>query len=109
MHTVLKMMWDEPKYIMLYRAYVCVISRCLVSNEDVPCTGSRLALLLKYVDIINTAAQAVVHHRRSASGVDECGALTEIRGDSINSGHRWPEKRKLSTWVGTSKKTAHAI
>ena len=31
-------------------------------------------------------------------------ALTEIRGDSINSGHIWPEKRKLSTWVGTSKK-----
>ena len=32
------------------------------------------------------------------------GSLTEIRGDSINSGHRRPEKRKLSTWIGTSKK-----
>ena len=33
------------------------------------------------------------------------GALTEIRGDTINSGHRWPEKRKQSAWAGTSKKT----
>ena len=32
------------------------------------------------------------------------GSLTEIRGDSINSGHRWSEKRKLSTCMGTSKK-----
>ena len=31
-------------------------------------------------------------------------ALIEIRGDSINSGHRWSEKRKLSKLVGTSKK-----
>ena len=38
------------------------------------------------------------------------GSLTEIRGDSINSGHRWPEKWKLLTWMCTSKKkTAHAI
>ena len=51
----------------------------------------------------NTAAQAVVHHGRSASGVSEFGGSTEIRGDSINYGHRWPEKRKQSTWVGTSK------
>ena len=41
----------------------------------------------------NISAQTVVRHGRSASGVDECGTLTEIRGDSINSGHRWPEKR----------------
>ena len=32
------------------------------------------------------------------------GSYTEIRGDSINSGHRWSKKRKLSTWIGTSKK-----
>ena len=32
------------------------------------------------------------------------GAIIEIRGDTINSGHRWPEKRKQSTWAGTSKK-----
>ena len=32
------------------------------------------------------------------------GFLTEIRGDSINSGHIWSEKQKLSTWMGTSKK-----
>ena len=51
----------------------------------------------------NTAEQAVVHHGRSASGVDEFGGSTEIRGDSLNSGHRWPEKRKLPTCVGTSK------
>ena len=31
-------------------------------------------------------------------------SLTEIRGDSFNSGHRWSEKRKLSTWMGASKK-----
>ena len=32
------------------------------------------------------------------------GSFTEIRDDSINSGHRWSKKRKLSTWIGTSKK-----
>ena len=32
------------------------------------------------------------------------GSFTEIRGDSINSGHRWLKKRNLSTWIGTSKK-----
>ena len=32
------------------------------------------------------------------------GSFTEIRGDSINSGHRWSNKRKISTWIGTSKK-----
>ena len=32
------------------------------------------------------------------------GSFTEIRGDLINSGHRWSKKRKLSTWIGTSKK-----
>ena len=32
------------------------------------------------------------------------GSFTEIRGDPINSGHRWSKKRKLSTWIGTSKK-----
>ena len=36
----------------------------------------------------NTEAQAVVHHGRSASGVDEFGGSTEIRGNLINSGHR---------------------
>ena len=43
----------------------------------------------------------MVRHGRSASGVDECGTLTEIRGDSINSGHRWPEKRYNSPIVTT--------
>ena len=32
------------------------------------------------------------------------GYFTEIRGDSIHSGHRWSKKRNLSTWIGTSKK-----
>ena len=32
------------------------------------------------------------------------GYFTEIRGDSINSGHRWSKKRKLLTCIGTSKK-----
>ena len=32
------------------------------------------------------------------------GSVTDTRGDSINSGHRWSKKRKLSTWIGTSKK-----
>ena len=49
----------------------------------------------------NISAQTVVRHGRSASGVDECGTLTEIRGDSINSGHRWPEKRYNSPIVTT--------
>ena len=67
------------------------------------CTGSRLALLLKHADrtrqnkpLSTTEGQRVA--------LMNLGALTEIRGDSINSGHRWPEKRKLSTWMGTSKK-----
>ena len=42
-------------------------------------------LLLKHADK-NTAAQAVVHHRRAVSGVDEFGGSTEIRGNLINSG-----------------------
>ena len=46
----------------------------------------------------NTEAQAVVHHGRSASGVDEFGDSTEIRGDLINSGHSyrraWVPRRK---------------
>ena len=37
------------------------------------------------------------------------GYFTEIPGDSINSGHRWSKKRKISTWISTSKKNAHAI
>ena len=32
------------------------------------------------------------------------GALIELRGDTINSGHRLPDKRKQSTWASTSKK-----
>ena len=31
------------------------------------------------------------------------GSFIEIRGDSINFGHRWSKQRKLSTWIGTSK------
>ena len=55
------------------------------------------------IRIQDTAVQAVVHHGRSTSGVGEFGGSTEIRGVSINSGHRRPENRKLSMWVGTSK------
>ena len=69
----------------MYRAYVGVISRCIVS------TGSRLALLLKPADR-TLLHQLHVHHGKSASGVDEFGGSAEIRGDSINSGQRWPEK-----------------
>ena len=32
------------------------------------------------------------------------GYLTEIQGDSINAEYRWPEKRNLLTWMGTSNK-----
>ena len=67
------------------------------------CAGSRLALLLKHTDgtqqhkpLYTTEGQGVA--------LMNLEALTEIRGDSINSGHIWPDKRKLSTWVGTSKK-----
>ena len=67
------------------------------------CAGSRLALLLKHAD------RTLQHKPLSTTGgqrvvLMNVGSLTEIRSDSINSGHRWSEKRKLSTWMGTSKK-----
>ena len=65
-------------------------------------TGSRLTLLPKHADrtlqhkpLSTTEGQLVA--------LMNVGSLTEIRGDSINSGHRWSEKQKLSTWMGTSK------
>ena len=66
------------------------------------CTGSRLVLLLKHGD------RTLQHRPLSTTegqlvALMNVGSLTEIRGDSINSGHRWPEKRKLLTWMGTSK------
>ena len=67
------------------------------------CTGSRLALLLKHAD-------GTLQHKQLSTtegqgvALMNLEALTEIWGDLINSGHIWPEKRKLSTWVGTSKK-----
>ena len=56
-------------------------------------------LLLKYAD------RTVQHKPLSAMegqrvALMTLGTLTEIRGDSINSGHRWPENWKLSTCVG---------
>ena len=62
------------------------------------CAGSHLALLQKHAD------RALQHKPLSTTegqgvALMNLEALTEIRGDSINSGHIWPEKRKLSTWV----------
>ena len=71
----------------MYRAYEDVISKCLVSIEDVPCVYKVTLGATTETRRQNTAAQAVVHHGRSASGFDEFGGSTEIRGDSINSGH----------------------
>ena len=45
----------------------------------------------------NTAAQAVVHHEGQRVALMDLGSFTEIRVYSINSGHRWSEKWKLST------------
>ena len=77
----------------MYTAYVWVISRCLVSNEDVP-LYYEYGMQHKPLSTTEGQRVALVNFR----------SLTEIRGDSINSGHRWSEKRKLSTWMGTSKK-----
>ena len=83
--------------------YVRAISPRLVSNEDAPLRVRDHALrATTETRRQNSAAQAIVSHGRSESGVDEFWDSSEIRGDYINSGHGWPEKRKLSTWVGTS-------
>ena len=60
-------------------------------------------LLLKHADI-TVQHKPLSATERQRVPLMNVGTLTEIRGDSINSGHRWPEKRKLSTWLGTSKK-----
>ena len=67
------------------------------------CTESRLTLLLKHAD------RTLQHKLLSTTEVKRValmnlGSLTEIRSDSINSGHRWSEQRNLLTWMGTSKK-----
>ena len=68
MHTVLQMMWDEPKYTVLYvfhgvasqiKTFRYVYGITLVATSE--------------THIQNTAAQAYVHHGRSESGVDEFG------------------------------------
>ena len=62
-------------------------------------------LLLKYAD------RTVQHKPLSAMegqrvALMTLGTLTEIRGDSLNSGHRWPENWKLSrVWVGYFEET----
>ena len=67
------------------------------------CTGSRLTLLLKHADrTLQNKPLSTTEGQRVA--LMNLGSLTESRGNSINSGHRWSEKRKLATWMGTSKK-----
>ena len=67
------------------------------------CSGSRLALLLKQADrTLPHKPLSTTEGQRVA--LMNLGSVTDIRGDSINSGHRWSEKRKLSTWKDTSKK-----
>ena len=65
------MMWDENKCIVLY-VYVGAISRCLVSNEDVPLRDHAWRANTE-TRRQNSAAQAVVRHGRPATGVDELG------------------------------------
>ena len=67
------------------------------------CTGSRLTLLLKHADrtlphkpLSTTEGQRVV--------LMNLGYLAEIRGDSINSGHRWSENGSYRRgWVPRRK------
>ena len=81
MHTVLQVMWDEPKHVVLH----------VSSQMKTLCAGSRLALLLKHADrtlqhkpLSTTEGQGVA--------LMNLEALTEIRGDSINSGHIYGQK-----------------
>ena len=70
----------------MYRAYVWVISRCLISNEDVPlCVRDHAWRYSTETRKLNTAAQAVVHHGRSASGVDEFGVGLLLKSGAIPS------------------------
>ena len=57
----------------MHRAYLEVMSQCLVSNGDVPLCEWDHAGATTETRRRNTAAQAVVHHGRSANSVDECG------------------------------------
>ena len=63
-------------------------------------------LLLKHADrALQHKPLTDVHHGRSASGIDECGALTEIRAiRSILDTDGQKKKLYISTWMGTSKK-----
>ena len=89
----------------MHRAYVGMFSRCLVSNEHVPlCTlGSTLSTETRRQ---NTAAQPLATTEGQRVALMNLGYLTEIRGDSINSGHRWSEKNAEAIGVDgyTSKK-----
>ena len=71
------------------------------------CTGSRLAVLTETREH-NTAVCSSCKPLSATEGqrvaLMNLGYLTEIRGDSNNSRHIWPEKRKLSERMGTSKK-----
>ena len=79
-----------------------MVSR-LKQRRSVMCTGTRLALILKHADrTLQHKPLSTTECQRIA--LMNVGSLTEIRGDSINSGHSWSEKRRLSTWMGTSKK-----
>ena len=53
--------------------------------------------------IQNAAAQAIVHHGRSASGVDECGVSYWNPGRFDQLWTHMVRKRKLSTWMGILK------
>ena len=71
------------------------------------CTGSSLALLLKHADrTLQHKPLSITEGQRMA--LMNLGSLTEIRGDSINSGHRWSEKHAdaidVYNIMGTSKK-----
>ena len=90
----------------VYRAYVWVISRCLVSTEDVPFCARGIHTLGATTE---TPGRTLQHKPLSTNQGQRVALMnvvsrTAIQGDSINSGHRLSKKRNLLRWMGTSKK-----
>ena len=71
-------------------------------QSDAKCIRAGEYIISTQVDHCSTNRLTTTEGQRVA--LMNVGSYTEIRGDSINSGLRWSKKRKLSTWIGTSKK-----
>ena len=76
--------WEEKKGLTCYQSD----AKCIRAGEYAGRT-------LQHKPLSTTEGQRVA--------LMNVGYFTEIRGDSINSGHRWSKKRKLSTWIGRRK------